>query len=179
MSLDKRKSYSAGILPYTIRDGVIYYLLGRDWRDEGWSDFGGKVEEKDVTISDTAMREFYEETMGSVLSRDQLEHKFIGQQNKKQIKSVTLNGSPYYMYFVEVEDDNYGKYFEKTYNFMRWVRFNDSKYLEKCEISWFESNELNDTPLKLRNIFKRTLTRCNSYIKEIEKEILKENALKR
>ena len=51
--------YSAGILPvYNFQ-----VLLGKEKR--GWSGFSGKYEsEKDVTVMDTAIREFTEETAG-------------------------------------------------------------------------------------------------------------------
>ena len=62
--------YSAGILPYAVDNGKIFYLLGKDWRDYGWSDFGGKCEMTDASTEHTACREFYEETMGSVYSLD-------------------------------------------------------------------------------------------------------------
>ena len=133
---NKQKQYSAGIIPYTIRNNQIYYLLGRDWRDEGWSDFGGKCEEDDKNKpKSTAIREFYEETMGSVL----------------------------------------------TYNFIKFIKTGDSsKYLEKCEIKWIPSSELkriNNSDIKFRNIFKKTLIKCKSQIETVERVILK-NALK-
>ena len=181
MSIDKRKScYSAGILPYTIRNGKIYYLLGRDWRDEGWSDFGGKVEDKDSNnIINTAIREFYEETMGCVLSENELIKK-MESNNIKYIKSTTLNGSPYYMYFIYVNDENYNKYFSKIYNFFMYLKINDQRYIEKCDINWISADNIFkfNKDFKMRNIFKRTLNRYQNNIQEIEKEILKEYALK-
>ena len=181
MSTDKRRSYSAGILPYTLRNNKIHYLLGRDWRDEGWSDFGGKVEDKDSnTVKKTAMREFYEETMGSVLSEKQLMNCMGDDGLLKTVKSVTLNGSPYYMYFVYVPDEDYKKYFDKIYEFYTYSKENNAKYMEKCDIRWFDSTSMfvYNPDLKLRSIFKRTLTRCKEHIHAIEKEILKEYALK-
>ena len=176
----KRGGYSAGILPYTIRNDKIYYLLGRDWRDEGWSDFGGKVEDKDSNnVKKTAMREFYEETMGAVLSEQQLIHN-MEDESLKTIKSVTLNGSPYYMYFMYIQDEDYKKYFCKIHEFYTYSKENHAKYMEKCDIGWFSSDMMymNTPNIKLRNIFKRTLTRCQEHIQNIEKEILKEYALK-
>ena len=62
-----------GILPYTIHEGDIYFLLSREsvdykWKESGlWSDFGGNEEETDEgEKSLTASREFYEETMGCI-----------------------------------------------------------------------------------------------------------------
>lgn len=176
---DKRRCYSAGILPYTIRNNEIYYLLGRDWRDEGWSDFGGKVEDRDKnnTIK-TAMREFYEETMGSVLSYTELVPKF--NQHTRHVTSITLNGSPYHMYILPIDDNDYSIFFDKIYNFIVHSKINDTKYIEKNEICWLSSSKmkLNTKEYKLRNIFKKTLNRCNESLRSIENDILKEHALK-
>ena len=177
MSYDKRKTYSAGILPYTIRNNEIYYLLGRDWRDEGWSDFGGKSEENDTndTIK-TAMREFYEETMGSVLCKNELEYDAI--KKLAYIRSVTLNGSPYFMYFLFVKDMNYPDFFHKIYDFLNQTNISHDKYLEKCEISWVSSYDMRNAKVKLRNIFRRTISRSTEALHGIEKEDLREYALK-
>lgn len=179
-NFDKRRSYSAGIIPYTIRENEIYYLLGRDWRDEGWSDFGGKVEDIDnYNIINTAIREFYEETMGAVLTQEELNYK-MKNNSLKSIKSVTLNGSPYYMYFIYIDDCDYKKQFEKIHNFLVYSKISEEKFMEKCDITWISSkNMMKSIPdMKLRNIFKRTLTRCRDVIQDIEKEILKDYALK-
>ena len=44
--MSNHEIYSAGILPYTIWKGNIYFLLGRDY-DNKWSDFGGRAEPND------------------------------------------------------------------------------------------------------------------------------------
>ena len=79
--------YSAGILPYTFDlNGNCLVLLGKD--NEGdWSDFGGRSEFKDHNDEkNTASREFYEETLGSILSINECIDK-IG--NSKKIISKT------------------------------------------------------------------------------------------
>ena len=60
-------AYAAGILPYTLVNGKVYFLLGKDIRDGAWSDFGGKSEPDDVHVVDTACREFFEETCGILI----------------------------------------------------------------------------------------------------------------
>ena len=177
MSYDKRKLYSAGILPYTIRNNEIYYLLGRDWRDEGWSDFGGKAEEGDENdIATTAIREFYEETLGVVKYKNEMNADDINRLTC--IQSVTLNGSPYHMYLMYVNDECYNKYFHKTYTFVKQSIPRDAKYLEKCELSWVSSRDMKGCHIKLRSIFKRTLNRCKDTLESFEKEVLKGYALK-
>ena len=61
--------YSAGILPYTFdQKGSCIFLLGKDL-DGDWSDFGGRCEYIDKNDEkNTASREFFEETLGAVLS---------------------------------------------------------------------------------------------------------------
>ena len=58
---------SAGIIPYTIHNGKIYFLLQQiikpvKKKDFGWNDFGGKQIDVSETTAETAAREFSEET---------------------------------------------------------------------------------------------------------------------
>ena len=58
---------SAGIIPYTIHNGVLYFLLQQGQcplrkKDSGWNDFGGKRIGTTETTAETAAREFSEET---------------------------------------------------------------------------------------------------------------------
>lgn len=58
---------SAGIIPYTIRDGITYFLFQQAAnpprkKDAGWNDFGGKKGNPSEHTAETAAREFSEET---------------------------------------------------------------------------------------------------------------------
>lgn len=58
---------SAGIIPYTIRNGVVHFMLQRAQnplrkKESGWNDFGGKKIFSSETTAETAAREFSEET---------------------------------------------------------------------------------------------------------------------
>jgi 8-oxo-dGTP pyrophosphatase MutT (NUDIX family) len=58
---------SAGIIPYTIHDGIVYFLLQQAQypsrkKDSGWNDFGGKRIKSNESTAETAAREFSEET---------------------------------------------------------------------------------------------------------------------
>lgn len=61
---------AGGILPYTIINNNIYFLLQKQYskknnsKDSLYSDFGGKREKSDPNIGYTAAREFSEETNG-------------------------------------------------------------------------------------------------------------------
>jgi 8-oxo-dGTP pyrophosphatase MutT (NUDIX family) len=66
---NRNSRYSAGILPYTFdQTGKCLFLLGKDY-DNDWSDFGGRCEFRDNNEPlNTACREFYEETLGSIMT---------------------------------------------------------------------------------------------------------------
>jgi predicted NUDIX family NTP pyrophosphohydrolase len=169
---NKKKNYarySAGILPYTYDlNGKCMFLLGKD--NEGdWSDFGGRCEFKDNNDEKmTASREFYEETLGSVININDCVLKL---DNAKKIISKTLNGSPYYMYIIYIDYSNYVETFHKTLHFMKYYLNNEkyhmSKVIEKNNIRWFSIDTLlncienkNDKLISLRNIFLKTIQFC-------------------
>lgn len=85
-TLTQRMGPYAGVLPLAFRPtdegvGETVALLGREryergWRDAlRWSDFGGGTEpDVDSDEIEAAAREFYEETMGMLGSRDEIEN---------------------------------------------------------------------------------------------------------
>ncbi len=60
---------NAGILPYSMESGEMRLLLGYDGENEHWSDFVG-VCTPGETASQTASREFVEETRGAFVEAD-------------------------------------------------------------------------------------------------------------
>ena len=163
--------YSAGVLPYTFdQNGVCYFLLGKD-NDGDWSDFGGRCEFKDRGDEKiTASREFYEETLGAVISMTDCLEKIT---NGKPVKIVskTLNGSPYYMYLLYVEFLNYAESFNKTSNFLKYTYSQENRnirLIEKTCIRWVSmdtllnciENKFPNIPLTLRGVFFKTITNC-------------------
>jgi 8-oxo-dGTP pyrophosphatase MutT (NUDIX family) len=156
--------YSAGILPYTFdQDGKCFFLLGKD-NDNDWSDFGGRCEFKDRSEPiNTAVREFYEETLGSVINIEECITK-LG-QNPVKIVSKTLNGSPYYMYLMYIENINYSDTFNKTAQFLRYQfdKQEMNKLIEKNTIRWVSMDtvllciENKNAPISLRGVFYTTM----------------------
>jgi len=152
--------YSAGILPYTIYKGSIYFLLGRDY-DNKWSDFGGRVEPKDRgDYESTAAREFFEETLGSVYDYDYT-RKLIKKCPK--IISKTGSGHYYYMYLLKLQyTDLVRTKFLSTKNFINNVITTiDKKYIEKNDIRWvsietIEHSIEGKSLISLRNVFQTT-----------------------
>ena len=61
------KCKSAGIIPYTFLDGKLLFLLQKQitrgkTKNYGWNDFGGKKNNLNESLYETACREFSEET---------------------------------------------------------------------------------------------------------------------
>jgi hypothetical protein len=175
--------YSAGILPYTFDiNGNCLVLLGKD--NEGdWSDFGGRSEFKDRNDEkNTASREFYEETLGSILSINDCIAKI---ENSKKIVSKTLNGSPYYMFLIKIDYLNYTDTFNKTANFIKYhysqnnhLEHNFNKIFEKNTIRWVNINTLincienkifSSPLLPLRGVFYKTIQSCITDLVELRK----------
>ena len=165
--------YSAGILPYTIWKGNIYFLLGRDY-DNKWSDFGGRVEPNDkAEYETTAAREFFEETLGSVYDYDYTK-KIL--KKCSNIISKTSSGHPYYMYILKISyTDNIKLKFNSTKNFIsNTVTSIDKKYIEKNDIRWISKDTIehsinNKSLITLRNVFYNTYLNYSNEILSIIK----------
>tara|TARA_B100001123_G_C15019821_1_gene911040 strand:+ start:121 stop:738 length:618 start_codon:yes stop_codon:yes gene_type:complete len=161
--------YSAGVLPYFIdENGTIYTLLGKDL-DGVWSDFGGRCEPKDKSDPETtAAREFYEESIGSIMDINIVSSRIkYDKEFTKCLHSKTLNGSPYYMYLVKIpyNQNRYREEFKRAYEFQKYIQ-SDKKYLEKTDIRWVSfdtlmssmENKNNEQVLvPLRKVFKATI----------------------
>lgn len=116
--------------------GCLFYnnknqLLLIKYADEKWNlldDLGGKVDESDMTISDTIVREVVEETNGVI--------------NAVQIRGLLMNSeglhfycksSKYYLILIEVGDNFYpntevfgdSEGHDKIQRTIRWYNFND------------------------------------------------------
>jgi len=172
--INKSSRYSAGILPYTFDQisGKCLFLLGKDYEND-WSDFGGRCEFKDNNDPlKTACREFYEETLGCVMTIQESVERLT--TNPVKIVSQTLNGSPYYMYLMYIDFLNYTEMFNKTAQFLRY-QFDSqemNKVIEKTTIRWvnidtlllcIENTERN-TPINLRGVFYKTMVNSRDQI---------------
>lgn len=171
---EKVERYSAGILPFYVKGNTVYFLLGQDLAKEYteepyyWSDFGGRSELSDNGRWEvTASREFFEETIGSVIDINSMITKLNSKKNYILIKDTTLNGYPYYMYVVRIPyKDNYRTIFKSTLSFLKHIKNNStnfSTFLEKIDIQWISFETIKDaltnqdTNYPLRSIFKKTL----------------------
>ena len=174
-----KQIYSAGILPFSIKDGTVYFLLGKD-PEYRWSDFGGRSEGQDRGRWDaTAVREFYEETVGAVMDIPNMMNWIQHRKNFIRVRGKTLNGSPYFMYVVKIPYKDYREIFHSTLEFIRYTKTIDRKYMEKLDINWVSLetiyaslDEENDGVINfpLRKVFKKTLVENLDTIAEFPKQ---------
>ena len=163
-----KQIYSAGILPFSIKNNTIYFLLGTDPENK-WSDFGGRCEVSDKGRWDsTATREFYEESIGSVMDIPTMLVRLQHKKNFIRVRGKTLNGSAYFMYCVKIPyKESYRETFNSILTFLDYSKGFDKKYFEKTDIQWvsletiyasLENNNNNSViNFPLRKVFRKTL----------------------
>lgn len=160
------KHYAAGILPITWYGDTCLLLVGRDCRDDTWSDFGGKCEKVDKNDAlNTSVREFFEETLGMVLPAKALRQRMLP-QNCLCLRSKTQNGHPYYMYVVEVAYmPHLRNAFHKALNFLKY-RSLHKLFVEKTDVRWVTWDTLcRDLPK--RPVFAATLDQHSTLLKRV------------
>jgi len=177
----------AGVLIYKISNDKLYFLLGKENliiskkcnKGNKYCDFGGRKDKEDSNYIDTASREFYEETMGSLFSINEMKNKLL-------TSTVFYNERYKYHQFLlkcDISDEKI-----ETFNKIRSYLNSCMKivpqdkqvyylklpccpdgYVEKSEIRWFDLNEILSNSTMFRNEF------LNSLTKILEKNILKYN----
>ena len=171
-------AYSAGVLPYTIQSGEVFFLLGKDTRDGLLSDYGGKCEPEDRGIPlKTAIREFNEESLGMFGSVESMTE-MMSRTKYFTMYSRTLTGNSYTMYVVRVPYHHLQpKMFDTFHSFLKASSAVKHFYLEKCQICWVSQQRLlrsvssSHDPLKLRPVFKQTLLKNIRAIQNIGKTL--------
>jgi hypothetical protein len=148
----------AGILPTTIYNGKLYFLLGKENKyadSPGWSDFGGGTDNNE-SFTETAMREGSEELTG-----------FLGdkQDIKKLLSKGTFiiqNDDRYRMFLVALQyDSQLPFYYNNNYRFLDKkldeTLLKTSKIFEKSEIKWVCIDYLIKMKNKFRSFFKKKI----------------------
>lgn len=142
------KPTGAGILPYAFYNNTIYFLVGREHLESGWtgsgklSDFGGAVESKHKNPADTAASEFWEETMGLFYSKDEV-YNLLSTQN--DLKSQ--NGS-YLTHLLRIEYNPFWvELFQNAFNYVLTCSVPNPKkqgmqYIPSCPDGWTEKTEI-------------------------------------
>lgn len=59
-----KKIERCGVIPYTIINGELHFLMSQNFKYREYGDFGGGVKADDRNIIDSAVREFFEESLG-------------------------------------------------------------------------------------------------------------------
>ena len=135
----------AGILPLAINNNTVYFLLGKEYYDKKWSDFGGSRDSKTETTFETAIREGYEELDG-----------FLGtKSNVKQmvkdnyITKISKHDNTYHTYVFKIQfDPLLPEYFNNHHKFMQRHfpdKIDKKGFFEKSDIKWFTLDDLNNT----------------------------------
>jgi 8-oxo-dGTP pyrophosphatase MutT (NUDIX family) len=155
----------AGILPVTIHNNQIYYLLGKEVSVNKYSDFGGSKED-DETPLQTAVREGYEELSGILGSKYNIE---------KLIKTnliYKLTHKHFTSYIVLIDyDNNLPFYFNNQFKFIKkhFPHLIDKNGMfEKSEINWFTLDDIKNNRNKIRGFFQEIIDELllkHNYIK--------------
>jgi len=93
------KYQRAGIIPFVIQDGVIFFAFGIEPYLAAIGDFGGGRELSDYDALDTALREYQEEALNvfGVLNREILQDCIV-LQNNRTIEILVHIPGPFYKY---------------------------------------------------------------------------------
>lgn len=131
----------AGILPVTMSNGILLFLMGKERSNNLWCDFGGSTENGEQPIQ-TAIREGGEELNG-ILGLDNNLYKKVAET---MISPVEYNKYTSFLFNVDY-DINLINTFKNNNNFAEIYLNNviDQKnngLFEKSEIKWFTINEL-------------------------------------
>lgn len=159
----------AGILPVTMYNDKIYYLLGKEVSDGKWSDFGGG-KNKNETIVETAIRESYEELSGFLGSLRDME---------KLIKDDLICKIKYQKYTTFVVFIEYNKnlpfYFNNHFKMIHkhFPHIIDTNGMfEKSEIRWFSIQDIiSNKNYKIRDFYLNIIDELNDTHNKIERKI--------
>ncbi|MCP5322658.1 MAG: NUDIX hydrolase [Candidatus Paracaedibacteraceae bacterium] len=164
---------TVGVVPYTLKDGEVWILLGRETEDKTWSDFGGKVNKEDESFAAALKREYIEETAGAgVLTDEQLKanHTFyfyIHKPGKRQILYV----------FCLVA-------YQPESSFLEAVnKANTEETKEKDQFKWFSLEDFLSFQIKdlegypLRKFFRQDVVNSSEFTQIIQR--LKEKKLRK
>ena len=136
-------SYCAGVLPYTEFNHTIYFLMGKSRRHGRLITFSGKNDHIDTEIEETAAREFFEETLGSVMDK-QTALMHIRKTNIT-LHSRTPRGMPCYTYMIQIPFKKlYAVVFHKTRDFLSEINMRAPEFNEMCDIKWVCSRSMLD-----------------------------------
>jgi len=138
---------AAGIIPYFKKDNEYYILLNKEFRSKKlkYHFLGGKVDEKDKCIQDTALREANEECGLLINNLITKLYRYLVFEKTKYIK---IAKSKYISYLVNIEESsdithwlNLPELFRETFKSNPYIlKHNESIYLSWMKLSDIEKN---------------------------------------
>ena len=127
-------------IPYFIEDGNVFILINKEFRDNSlvYNLIGGKVDYFDKNITETAIREFNEET-GYIASD------LISVKNDLNYNKLYLQKPKYMSYLINTYNDLNWKLLPYNYHniFNNVEVFNDRDSLELKWVNLFEFSQKN------------------------------------
>ena len=158
--------YAAGVLPVCWIGATMFFLVGRDARDDTWSDFAGKCEKVDRDKESTAAREFWEESYGVLMDAKTMRARLVP-GNYVELQGRTQNSHPYFCFLTEVPFvPHLRDAFRKHLAFMR-QRNVHRMYLEKTDVCYVDFEELFSDEFPKRSVFKDTLLKNKELLRAI------------
>ena len=158
-----------GILPYTIHEGEIYFLLSREsidykWKESGlWSDFGGK-KEKTETYKDAAIREGYEESNGILGDEKYIENLI----DNHCIFHLTKNKHRVYVVYIKYDKHiprKYRRKYLKARNYNPEEFKQNRHFYEKDMLRWMSIKDIYSNMNMFRYYYKYVIKNIISRLK--------------
>lgn len=173
----------AGILPTTIHNNKLYFLFGKENKNEksapGFSDFGGGTDNAETYI-ETAIREAGEELTGFIGDDNDI-RKLLNKYGTYNIDHKTNGHKGYRMHIFPFEYDEYLPfYFNNNQRFIQKRLdpnvIKNSKIFEKEEIRWICIDDLKKMRPQFRHYFRDIIDDMLRQRKEIQHFIEKSSA---
>lgn len=158
-----------GLLPVSLKNNKIVFLLGREHEEKQWSDFGGGREGNESRY-ETAMREGCEELNGFFGCKTQLK-KYV---KDNLIMEISKNGFTTYLFYVPY-DPYLPKYFENNFKLMKSKfprEVGKNGMFEKDKIGWFTSYKARELMPKVRPFYKVVLREVLKHSNKIKKILI-------
>lgn len=125
-------NYFATVLPIACHSNRLHLLLGEE--EDGWSDFGGSVEQGE-TFPEAASREAYEESMGLLGSPNSIRQRLMAGVRRGNRGWTGILPIPY--------SESLVTHFNQTAEYLRTCSYaSQNGCLEKKRIAWFPLQQL-------------------------------------
>lgn len=157
------KIIGSGVLIYAIHDNKIHFLLGQEDSDKRFGIFGGRIKPNN-SIEETAIREFEEETLGVVTTKQYIEHAIRSGGYSLKFNGAAGINRYFVTYMIRIP---FNATIPAKFRRTRTGLFDGSShhtvpgcvdsngkvrydYLEKRELSWFPADDIIGTALRSR-----------------------------